>query len=64
MVSHIQKGEKEYLLLVNCDINNKQKVMLERTRPVTRIYGDGTRKTDTGPSFTLDRGGYALFALN
>ena len=61
MVSHLRNGNKNYLLLVNRDVLNKQKVYLSRTKPVTRLYGNGKRKTDKGPNLTLDPGGYALF---
>lgn len=60
-VSHLQNGEKNYLLIVNRDVLKKQKVRLYRSRPVTRLYGNGKEKLDKGNSFTLDPGGYALF---
>lgn len=62
-VSHLRNGSDEYLLLVNRDINRKQKVYLSRRRPVIRIYGDGKEKLDKGNSLTLTPGGYALFKI-
>ena len=62
-VSHLQNGEKNYLLIINRDVQKKQKVRIDRTRPVTRLYGNGKDKMDTGNSFMLEPGGYALFLL-
>lgn len=62
-VSHLRNGSEDYLLLVNRDINRKQKVYLSRRQPVTRIYGDGSEKIDKSNTFTLNPGGYALFRL-
>lgn len=62
-VSHLRNGSEEYLLLVNRDVERKQKVRLSRTRPVTRLYGDGTERPETGPAVTLPPGGYALYRL-
>lgn len=63
MVSHLRNGDREYLLLVNRDVTRKQKVNLPRTRAVTRLFGDGTERSDNSRSLTLDPGGYALFRL-
>ena len=62
-VSHLRNGNDQYLLLVNRDVQKKQKVTLNRTRPATRLYGNGQEKEDKGNSLTLDPGGYALFRL-
>lgn len=61
MVSHLKNGDHQYLLLVNRDVENNQRVRLSRTRPVTRLYGNGTQKQDNSSSLTLEPGGYALF---
>lgn len=64
MLSHLKNGEKEYLLLVNQDVVSHQRVRLSRTRPVTRLYGDGARRKDSRESFSLEPGGFALFEIN
>lgn len=63
-VSQFRNGEKEYLLLVSRDVENKQKVRLPRSRAVTRIYGNGTRREESATTVTLAPGGYALYLLN
>lgn len=63
MVSHLRNGEKEYLMVVNRNVEKKQKVYLGRTRPVKRLYGDGKEKMESGKNFTLDPGGYALYEI-
>lgn len=61
VVSHLRNGDDEYLLLVNKDVVRKQKVNLRRSRPVTRLYGDGREKEESKASITLDPGGYSIF---
>lgn len=63
VVSHLRNGKDEYLMFVNRDVNNSQRVNMEKTRPVTRIYGNGKEKTDRSTSVTLDPGGYAIYRL-
>lgn len=60
-VSHLRNGDREYLLVVNRDVNKRQLVRLTRTAPVTRLYGDGTEIENPDQEFVLDKGGYALF---
>lgn len=60
-VSHLQNDNNEYIILVNRDIQNKQRVKLASKAPVTRFTGDGERKTFKGGSFVLPPGGYAIF---
>lgn len=63
IVSHLRNGNDDYLLLVNRDVEKKQKVRLSRSRPVMRLYPDGTRKPEKGNSLTLAPGGIALYQL-
>ena len=60
-VSHLKKGNAQFLLLVNRDVENSQRIRLSRAREVIRRYGDGTSKRDFDPYLTLEPGGYALF---
>lgn len=62
-VSHLRNGKNEYLVLVNRDVLNKQKVRLSRSRAVTRIYGDGKEKLEKSPMITLQPGGYAIYRI-
>ena len=61
MVSHFKNNGKNYLLIVNRDLNKKQKVNFTKMYPVTRITGDGKRKLDRDSSVSLSPGGYALY---
>lgn len=63
IVSHFRNGNNEYLLLVNRDVLNKQKIRLSRSRAVTRLLGDGSEKEEKGSTVTLAPGGYALYRL-
>ena len=60
-VSRLQNDGKNYLVIINRDVQKKQKVQLESSRPVIRMFGDGKEKQYKGNSFTLDPGGYAIF---
>lgn len=62
-LSHIVNGRKEYLMVVNRDVVNRQKVYLSRSRPVKRLYGNGKEKMEKKPDFTIDPGGYAVFEI-
>ena len=63
LVSRLKNGENEYLLIVNHDAIHPQNIYLSRTRPVVRIYGDGSEKEEVGPHVALSAGGYALYKL-
>lgn len=63
MVSHFRNGSREYLMLVNRDVNEPQRVRLNVSRSVTRLYGDGKERPDTTGVISIERGGYALFRL-
>ena len=60
-VSHLRNKDQDYLVIVNRDVQKKQKVYLSNSRSVTRLYGNGKEKDYKGKSFTLDPGGYAIF---
>lgn len=63
MVSHFRNGPKEYLLLVNHSVTDKQKVRLDATpgADIRRHYGNGKTRRFKSSTLTLDPGGYALF---
>lgn len=63
MVSHFKNKGKDYLFILNRDLNKKQKVNFTKTAPVVRITGDGKRKTDNSKSVVLPPCGYALYEL-
>lgn len=63
LVSRLRNGSDEYLMLVNRDVLNRQKVYLGRSRPVTRLYGNGKEKSEKTPYLTLEPGSYALYRL-
>lgn len=61
LVSHLKNGDKEYLLIVNHDVNNPQYVSLDNgTAPVWRISSDGKEKQKKSDRIKLDKGNYAL----
>lgn len=62
-VSNLRNGGNKYLLIVSRDVLGSQKVRLSRTRPVARLYGDGTEAMENGPYIELEPGGYALYKL-
>lgn len=63
IVSRLKNNGKEYLLLVNRNVEKSQKVTMTCSVPLTRLYGNGTQSRYQGSSFTLEAGGYALFQL-
>ena len=63
IVSHLRKDGHEYLMLVNRDVVNKQKVRLSRTREVVRILPTGKEKYEKSANVTLDPGGLALYRV-
>lgn len=60
-VSHIKNNGKEYLIIVNHDVNNKQKIKIEKNVPLLRVESNGRMKIFKSSSFSLDPGGYAIF---
>lgn len=62
MVSHLVNGEDSYLLVVNRDLDNQQRIYLSHNEPVTRLFGDGTTQTVGGSDFTLEPAGYLLLS--
>lgn len=63
IVSHFKNGSEEYLLLVNRDILNKQKVNYTLSGPTIRVYSDTDKRKVSGNSLTLTPGGYAIFQI-
>ena len=64
IVSRLRNDCKEYMLIVNRDVENMQKVTLEFTKPVVNLFGNGSQRIYTDSIFNLEAGGYALFLLN
>lgn len=60
LVSHIRNGESQYLVLVNQDVVDSQKLYLSHTTPVVRLNGDGSENTVYTSFFTLEPGGYLV----
>lgn len=63
IVSHLKNGTDEYIVMVNRDIHNRQKVRFSLSDYVTRLTGDGKEKREKGSSVTLSPGGYAVYRL-
>lgn len=65
MVSHFKNNGREYLLLVNRDVLNRQKVNFTKKREITRLTGDGkeTPVPENDSFVILSPGGYALYKL-
>lgn len=61
MVSQLRNGDENYLVVINRDINRRQKVSVEVSQPVVRLLGNGSEKVFDGGSVTLSPGGYAIF---
>lgn len=63
LVSHLKNGTSEYLLIVNRDVINKQKIRLSRSGAAVRMLGFGREILENGPTVTLDAGGFALYRI-
>ena len=64
IVSHLKNGENEYLMFVNRDVENRQKVNFDLSRPVIRVTPQGREKRENARSVNLTPGGYAISKLN
>lgn len=63
IVSHLQNNGKEYILLVNRDVEKPQNVRIGTTQTVTRLLPDGSEDPRPAAYFALDPGSFALFRL-
>ena len=64
LVSHLVNGKRQYLMIVNRDIDNAQNVTIEHSRTVKRIMPDGTErkeKTNGACTMPLAPGDYLLY---
>ena len=64
LVSHLVNGKRQYLMIVNRDIDNAQNVTIEHSRTVKRIMPDGTErkeKTNGARTMPLAPGDYLLY---
>lgn len=61
VVSHLKGNGADYLLLVNKDFERRQKVRIEKTAEVRRIYADGQSRIDNSRNVTLPPGGWCLY---
>ena len=64
IVSHLKNGENEYLMFVNRDVVNRQKVNFDLSRPVIRVTPQGRKRRENSRSVNLTPGGYAIYKLN
>lgn len=65
LVSHLKNGRKEYLMVVNRDLNNAQNVNVECQRKVKRIVDGGEKLAleSKGEKYKLEAGDMLLFEL-
>ena len=66
LVSHLVNGKKEYLMILNRDIDNAQTVTIERSSDTYRITPDGKQhKTtpDEGRSVKVAPADYLLYRI-
>ena len=64
LVSHLVNGKRQYLMIVNRDIDNAQNVTIEHSRTVKRIMPDGTErkeKANGACTMPLAPGDYLLY---
>lgn len=61
LITHLTNNGKNYLIIVNHDVVNSQKISLTKDKSVKRIYPDGKTKSFASSKLTLDAGGYAIF---
>lgn len=62
LVSHLTNQGRNFLVIVNHDIHNKQSVKLSASSKVIRILPTGKEKMTKPSKVTLEPGGYAIFA--
>lgn len=62
LISHIRNSGKNYVVMVNHDVFNKQRVRLGYKGKVFLIGSDGQGRLYRKSSITLDPGGYAIFS--
>ncbi|MBD5205916.1 MAG: hypothetical protein HDS84_06030 [Bacteroidales bacterium] len=61
IVSHHREGNRNYLLVVNKDFENSQKVTIQKDSEVKRIYSNGTAKIDNSSTVKLKPGSWCLY---
>lgn len=61
LVSHLTNHGRNYMLIVNRDFQNKQRINLTMTADVVRLNSEGKRSTKSRTNINLEPGGYALF---
>ena len=61
LVSHLTNHGRNYMLIVNRDFQNKQRINLTMTADVVRLSSEGKRSTKSRTNINLEPGGYALF---
>lgn len=67
LVSHLENGEKHFVMIVNRDIDNAQNVEMEKTGKVRKILPDGTQRKIRAKEerrLTLEPGGYVIYRLD
>lgn len=61
LVSHLKNRDSNYLVVVNHDVQAKQKIQIKKDNKVKRITPEGGIIEDTVSEFTLEAGGYLIF---
>ena len=66
VVSQLVNGKNHFLMILNRDVNNTQKVTLKKSAAVNRVFHDGTvhkEKANSGETVNLESGDYLLYQL-
>lgn len=65
LVSHLRNGDKEYVMVVNCELNNTQRVKVECEADVKRVLEGGkcVAASKYSPTLNLAAGDMLLFEL-
>ncbi len=61
VVSHFTNGDKNFLMIVNRDFEQKQKVTIRKDSGVKRVKSNGKVSKDNSKNITLSPGGYYLY---
>ena len=61
VVSHFTNGDKNFLMIVNRDFGQKQKVTVRKDTGVKRVKSNGKVSKDNSKNITLAPGGYYLY---
>lgn len=61
IVSHLQNGDKQYLVVVNRDFKNSQRISISKGGNVHRLVSNGREVVEMSENVTLPPGGFSIY---